>query len=186
LIARKVITGFLLFVLSFNWLGYDVVLSLIDSKLRTHARTAIDRGDYDASTLREIRVDLGLPYPTDWTGFEQISGTVTVDGIVYEFVERKYEQGQMVYRVLPNYKSTEVQQARKEVLAMSLDQHQDDPSESLPLNISLFKKLNIETTVSFSQETRVSIASRHHTPLCHPADLTLDGHVNPSAKPPEA
>lgn len=186
MIARKVITGFLLFVLSFNWLGYDFLLSLIESNLRTGARAAIERGDYNASTLREIRVDLGLPYPTDWSDFEQVNGTVTVDGIVYEFVERKYEQGQMVYRVLPNYKSTEVQKARAEVLAMSLDRDQDEHAGNLPGQISLFKKLNIETTVSFTQETWASIASSHQSLLCHPADLTLDGHVNPSAKPPEA
>jgi len=186
LIARKVITGILLFILSFNWLGYDLVLSVIDSNLRTGARAAIERGDYNASTLREIRVDLGLPYPTDWSDFEQVNGTVTVDGIVYEFVERKYEQGQMVYRVLPNFKSTEVQKARAEVLAMSLDREQDDPSGTLPGQISLFKKLNIETTVNVLDGSPALMADIHQPMLRPSVAYPLDGHVNTSSRPPEA
>ena len=186
MITRKVITSALLFILSFNWLGYDIVFSFMNRHLQDVARTNIDLGRYNPTTLREIRVDLGLPYPTDWNEFEKISGTVTVNGVVYEFVERKYEKGQMVYRCLPNIRSTELQETRNAWMARSVDTEPSDHSGSIPVNISLFKKLNIESTVEAISSALALMPDLHRPQPSDLAAVLLDGHPDSDPNPPEA
>lgn len=173
-------------ILSFNWLGYDLVFSFMNRHLRDDARTNIDLGRYDATKLKEIRVDLGLPYPTDWNEFEKVNGTVTVDGVVYEFVERKYEQGQMVYRCLPNLKGTELQQTRNAWLARSVDAESSDHSGSIPVNISLFKKLNIESTVDDINASLEWMSVLQPPFYSNQLAVLLDGHTDSDPNPPEA
>ena len=186
MITRKVITSALLFILSFNWLGYDLVFSFMNRHLQDVARQNIDLGRYDATKLKEIRVDLGLPYPTDWNEFEKVNGTVTVNGVVYEFVERKYEKGQMVYRVLPNVKSTGLQQTRNAWMARSVDNEPADDAASLPLNISHFKKLNIESTVEAWASSLALMPDLHRPCPSTLRAVLLDGHPDSDPNPPEA
>lgn len=143
---RQVLSSVMLFILAFNWLGYDLVANLMNSSLHKEANHRIEQGNYNKGQLIEIKVDLELPYATDWTAFERIQGAVTYKGVVYNFVERKYENGQMVYRCLPNQRGTELQNARDYFQTLVYDMESQDQQDPAP-NEQTAKKLSIETTV---------------------------------------
>lgn len=183
---RKVLSTILLLVLAFNWLGYELVARLLISNQRAVAQRDIDNRRYDARRLVEIRVDLGLPYGTDWEAFEAVEGVVTYQGTVYNFVERKFEKGQMVYRCLPNQRGTELQNAREYFQSLVFDLDSRDGTEQAPKPMPSVKKPSLETTVT---EPALSVAglpgfpshipSRHFSPA-------RDGFGFIPAEPPEA
>lgn len=176
----------MLLVLAFNWLGYELVAGLLIAKQREVAQRDIDNRRYDARRLVEIRVDLGLPYATDWKAFESVEGVVTYQGTVYNFVERKYEKGQMVYRCLPNHRGTELQNAREYFQSLVFDLDSRDGSEQAPKSMPSVKKPSLETTVS---EPAPSVAGLYglpsHIPFRH-FSATRDGFGFIPAEPPEA
>lgn len=132
-------------VLAMNWLGYDLIVGLIQSKENKQFYSKIEAGEYDTQQLYEIKVDLQLPYATDWAEFEKIRGTVVVDGVVYNFVERKYENGFMIYKCLPNHRGTELQNARDYFQTLVYDMEKQEKKNPAPKPAPV-KKLNIEST----------------------------------------
>lgn len=175
----------LFLILAFNWLGYDVVVAVLNAKARHTAQRAIDQRRYDPTQLIEIKVPLDLPYSTDWSSFEQVKGVISFEGVLYNFVERKYENGQMTYRCLPNQRGTEIQNARDYFYSLVYDLDKQEKGDSAPKQHAS-KKLNIETTVEpIGIDADLSIQ-----PTIERGRLLskymMDGHANLPLQPPEA
>lgn len=62
----------------------------------------LDNKQYDETTLIEIRIPVSLPYQTNWKEFERVDGEVEFNGMYYKFVERKLENGEIIYKCIPN------------------------------------------------------------------------------------
>lgn len=182
---RKVIAILFLAVLAINWLGYDLIVGIIQSNENKTFYSKVEAGDYKKDNLYEIKVDLQLPYATDWAEFEKIRGTIVVDGVVYNFVERKYENGFMIYKCLPNQRGTELQNARDYFQSLVYDMEKQDKKEDAPKPAAA-KKLNIETTV-LALQTHQFTSTNYHTAFNNfvSADR-LDGFGSIPTQPPDA
>jgi hypothetical protein len=84
----------------------------------------IDRAEYNEDDLIEISAPLNLPYYTDWQDFERRDGQVTINGVVYNYVARKYTNNVMVYKCIRNEKQQHINDVKK---------HIDDITFSIPL-----------------------------------------------------
>lgn len=184
---RKGLAFLLILLLSINWMGYEMVMGLLIAHNRQATQRTIAAGRYDAQHLIEIKVDLHLPYATDWPAFEAIEGTVHFQGVVYNFVERKYAQGHMIYRCLPNSRGTELQNAREYFQSLVFDLDRPGDNERAPTLPANGKKPSLETLVfetdHLSQllldQPPVSRLRFHATALCN-------GFGYLPAQPPEA
>ena len=182
---RKMIAILFLAVLAINWLGYDLIVGIIQSKADKTFYSKIEAGDYQKDHLYEIKVDLQLPYATDWAEFEKIRGTIVVDGVVYNFVETKYENGFMIYKCLPNHRGTELQNARDYFQSLVYDMEKQDKKEDAP-KPSAAKKLNIETTV-LALQAHQFISTNHATAYHNFVSAArLDGFGSIPTQPPDA
>lgn len=182
---RKFISLLLLVILAFNWLGYDLVVALMNRSIHRMAEARIEEGDFSSKDLIEIKVDLVLPYATDWASFEKINGTVSYQGMVYNFVERKYQNGQMIYRCLPNQRGTELQHARDYFYSLAYDLEKQDKKESVPKQQS-GKKLSIETTLLDLHAHSNDFAQLNTLYDAHLIRNRMDGFGFIPAEPPEA
>jgi hypothetical protein len=156
---RRILSLALLLVLAFNWLGYEMVVGILIEQNRRTAQRTIDQGGFDEGQLIEIQVPLPIPYATDWPAFEAVEGVVTYQGAVYNFVERKYEKGHMVYRCLPNRRGTELQNAREYFQSLVFDLDAETGSDSAPKQTSTVKKPSLETTVPDMAQHRSSLGA---------------------------
>ncbi|MEY4627938.1 MAG: hypothetical protein RLZZ595_264 [Bacteroidota bacterium] len=182
---RKLIAILFLAVLAINWLGYDLIVSIIQSKENKSFYSKIEAGDFKRDNLYEIKVDLQLPYTTDWAEFEKIRGTIVVDGVVYNFVERKYENGFMIYKCLPNHRGTELQNARDYFQSLVYDMEKQDKKEDAPKPAAA-KKLNIETIVLALQSNEFQSTNQLITFSSFISAEKLDGFGLIPSQPPEA
>ena len=182
---RRIISILLLLILAINWLGLDMVFTLMNAKAHRQLENKIEAGDYDANQLIELKVDLQLPYATDWASFEKTSGTIVVEGVVYHFVERKYENGQMTYRCIPNYKGTQLQSAREYFHNLAYEMEKQDKKDPAPKPASA-KKLSLETTVIEKIEwcsNHIAVANLHSA---HLPKAKMDGFGTIPSQPPDA
>jgi hypothetical protein len=162
---RKIIATIFLATLAMNWLGYDLIVAVIQNNAN--------------------KVDLDLPYATDWATFEKTRGTIVVDGVVYNFVERKYENGFMIYRCLPNHRGTELQNARDYFQSLVYDMEKQEKKDPAPKPAPV-KKLSIESTEleinNFSFATHI----QHNHPSSFISAARLDGFGSIPSQPPDA
>lgn len=98
----------------FNQCGYRLVANWLQEKTETRLEAAIEEKTYDPENLLELSVVTNLPYTNDWSDWERISGSVEVNGLHYQYVERKMEKGNMLYRCLPNTEKQNLLAARDE------------------------------------------------------------------------
>jgi hypothetical protein len=70
------------------------------SDVKMEARA--DLQAYDDKQLVEIRIPLSIPYYSDWDDFERHDGSVELNGVQYNYVKRKVQDGQLILLCLPN------------------------------------------------------------------------------------
>jgi hypothetical protein len=110
---------------------------------------------------------------------------VVVDGIHYKYVERKYEQGRMIYKCIPNSDKARLQNARDAFFQLAYDMQRSSDSKQPVNNAPAFKKAisDYEQQIETDPFRMVTIRS---VALCvHPAEACLTGHCNLPAQPPE-
>lgn len=165
-------------------MGFDLIVALRNYSINQTTQLAIDAGQYDPNSLVDIRVEMNLPYTSDWTAFEKVAGSFTQDGVVYNFVERKYEKGVMIFRCLPNDQGTILTHAKNQFFA---DAHDfEKPEKNNQQKNKSVKKLNIETPVPGFNQTNHTLEL---TTLVSNPSLTIaakDGFGFLPAQPPEA
>ncbi len=117
-----------------------MVADWLQIRAENNLQSAIDNHDYRADNLIELSVATNLPYTNDWLSWEQVKGTIEVNGYQYQYVERKLEKGKMFYRCLPNHEKQTVVSARDqfEQLVNNYNQQTDHKSPSKSIVISNF------------------------------------------------
>ncbi len=133
---------FLISILSFNWYGYDLLVKILENKYDEQLETALDNRDYDPSQLIELDAKVILPYVADWKDFERVDGEVMIDGIYYKFVERKYENGRIIYRCIPNKNKIKLHHARSTFYQL-MNEMQDSPDTQKKSGNHVFAKKTI-------------------------------------------
>lgn len=182
---RKIIATIFLATLAMNWLGYDLIVAVIQNNANKVFNNKIESGDFNTQNLYEIKVDLDLPYATDWATFEKTRGTIVVDGVVYNFVERKYENGFMIYRCLPNHRGTELQNARDYFQSLVYDMEKQEKKDPAPKPTPV-KKLSIESTELEINNFSFASHFQHNHPSSFISAARLDGFGSIPSQPPDA
>ena len=109
-----------------------MVADWLQIRAEDRLQTVIDDRSYDVANLVELSVITNLPYTNDWLEWEQVNGTIEIDGNHYQYVERKLAKGKMLYRCLPNSEKQTVVAARDEFsqLVNNFNQQTDQKSSS--------------------------------------------------------
>ena len=127
-------------ILLFNLGGYRILAGFLQTKAEQTLETKIDEGNYDNQQVIELSVVTNLPYTNDWKEWERCSGTIEVNGLHYQYIERKLEKGSMHYRCLPNAEKMNVVTARDEFfqLVNSFNQQPEGKKSSPTIVINNF------------------------------------------------
>jgi hypothetical protein len=133
---------FLISVLSFNWYGFDLLVNILEKQYDQELEEALDENDYDTSQSIEIDAKIILPYVADMQDFERIDGEVMIEGVYYKFIERKYENGRVIYRCIPNTNKINLYNARSTFMEL-MNEMQAAPENHKQTSNSLSVKKTI-------------------------------------------
>jgi hypothetical protein len=95
----------------------------LQQKEKSSFEAGIDKEIYEERDLITLKVPLSMPYQISWTGFERVDGEITIKGVIYKYVKRKIEDGQLVLLCLPYYKKMNLVKA-----AVEFGNHGNDPA----------------------------------------------------------
>jgi hypothetical protein len=138
---KRLLAIFFLFVLLFNVGGYRILFYYAGEQATAKLIASVEEEQFHRDDLLTLTVPLALPYQTDWADWEKVRGEIEIDGVRYEYVQRKVTGGQMVLQCLPNKAQTKIESARDRFFSLANSFQADDGG----------KKESSGTVVKFSK-----------------------------------
>jgi hypothetical protein len=90
----------------------------------------VEQEQFETSDLITLSVPLSLPYQTNWVGWEKVRGEITIDGVTYQYVQRKVENGHIVVQCLPNRQQAKIESARDRFFQLANSFQADNSSNN--------------------------------------------------------
>jgi hypothetical protein len=81
----------------------------------------LDQNIFDEQQLIELRIPITLPYHTETKEFERYNGQIELNGIHYQYVKRKIENGELVLLCIPNQEKQQLANARDQFFKLVND-----------------------------------------------------------------
>jgi hypothetical protein len=142
---KKVIAILFVGILLFNGFGYRIVSNYFDQKASAHLSELIEQNNYNESELVSVKTPINLPYYSNNPKFERVDGEMEIDGIVYQYVERRVYNDSVEIRILPNQDRLHIKNAKEsfDKLASDFEQKLTD-KKSVPVNKSSVKLISFD------------------------------------------
>lgn len=172
-----------LFVLAFNFVGYRFLFSYLQNNSTAVLEKKLDKQDYNDGDLISIKTPLNLPYYSSSPDYERVSGSIKIDGIYYEYVQRRVYQDTLELLCLPNDAKTKLHEASNGIAKSSSDFQTTDQGKhgSSVLKIS-FPDLFHQADANLSIAT--SILSKNY--FFSNNRLFLPGYSSNPDRPPQS
>ena len=142
----------------FNGFGYRILSNYFDQKASAHLTELIEQNNYNESELVSVKTPINLPYYSNNPKFERVDGEMEIDGIIYQYVERRVYNDSVEIRILPNQDRLHIKNAKEsfDKLASDFEQKLTD-KKSVPVNKSSVKLLSFDY---INQENKWSLEKK--------------------------
>jgi len=142
---KKITAILLLGILLFNGFGYRILSNYFDQKASEHLVSLIEQNNYNESELVSVKTPINLPYYANNPKFERVDGEMEMNGIVYQYVERRVYNDSVEIRVMPNQDRLHIKNAKEsfDKLASDFEQKLTD-KKSVPVNKSSVKLISFD------------------------------------------
>jgi hypothetical protein len=97
----------------------------------------VDKNNYDEGQLLSIKTKLDLPYYSSSPQYERAYGTVTIEGVQYQYVNRRVYKDTLELLCIPNEAKTKMQSLKNELAKAFADGHSSTPKKNTTLKITL-------------------------------------------------
>jgi hypothetical protein len=132
---KKIVAILFFSILLFNWIGYRIVIDLVEDQHTRQMAIKVEQADYNESELISVKTYYPLPYLTNTPDFERWDGEVNVNGVVYKYVKRRFINDSIEFLCLPDYRSTQIKNDKENLLRIANDlpqQEQNKKQEKAP------------------------------------------------------
>ena len=129
----------------FNGFGYRMVANYFDQKAAENFVALIEQEDYNDADLVTIKTPVNLPYYANNAKFERVDGEMVIDGIVYQYVQRRVYNDSIEIKVLANQDRLHIKNAREDFYKLAQDLQKDSQDKkSTPTGKSSSKLLTFD------------------------------------------
>lgn len=108
-------------IVFFNFYGYRLAIAYMQSSSDAAIQQKVDKNNYNDNELISIKTTLNLPYYTSSTNYERAYGSVTINGVAYEYVKRRVHNDTLELLCLPNQTKTNLQSVKNEITKSQAD-----------------------------------------------------------------
>lgn len=142
---KRIAAILLLGLLLFNWVGYELYTSVMKNRADKTMIADLDQNNFSDADLISIKVPaVHLSSYVESKEFQRVDGQIEINGIQYNYVKRRYVDGNLELLCIPNKAATKIQSARDEFFKLVNDlQHPGQSKKSDQQNKSL-KSFNAE------------------------------------------
>ncbi len=141
-----------------------------------------DKNNYNDSELISIKTTLHLPYYTGSNTYERVYGSVTINGVDYEYVKRRVYNDTLELLCLPNHAKTNLKKAGNAIAKATADA---EPSGSKKNGIA--KKISLPQFCN-SLQAMTAFNSRKLKPCYYNfnSNFCLNGFTKQPERPPQS
>jgi len=140
---KKLIAIILSIIFLFNIGGYRLWYYFEQQQADRFLEAILDKAAYNEAELITIKVPLSLPYQNDNKDFERVTGEINCNGIIYKYVKRKIENGELILLCLPDKNKMQLETAKQDFFKNTNDLSQNSKRPDNSKSIS-FKNLSWE------------------------------------------
>ena len=132
-------------VMLFNGFGYRIVANYFDQKAAENFIAIIDENDYNEADLVTIKTPVNLPYYANNSKFERVDGEIVINGMVYQYVQRRVYNDSIEIKVLANQDRLHIKNAREDFYKLAQDlQKNSEDKKSTPSGKASSKLLTFD------------------------------------------
>ena len=140
---KRVAAILLLGLLIFNWVGYEIYITVLQQFAHESLIDELDRKNYADADLISIKVrTVHLSSYVNTKNFERVDGKIDIEGIQYNYVKRRFRQDSLELLCIPNKAATHLQTARNEFFKIVNDLQQPGQTKKSGQPNSAFKGFN--------------------------------------------
>jgi len=121
MLFRKIATILLLSFLFFNWVGYWLFISWVESHAETLLESRLEDGRYDRSQLLLVRIPAHLPYGNASTAFDRESGKVDIGNFHYRYVGKRLYNDSVEFLCIPDREANRFQNVKNDFFSLVND-----------------------------------------------------------------
>jgi hypothetical protein len=136
---KKIIAILLIAVLLFNWVGYRVFTSILETQSSNKLVAAFDNRHTEDLELISLKVPSSLPYYTGTGEFEKAVGEIEIDEIQYNYVQRKVTHDSIEYICVVNKAKTAIKKASDQYYKLVNDVDQNSTKKGTTAKIKMLK-----------------------------------------------
>jgi hypothetical protein len=143
--VKRIAATILLGLLLFNWVGYEVYTAVLADRADKTMVATLDQNNYSDGDLISIKVPaLHLSSYVNSKEFQRVDGQIEIEGILYNYVKRRYTGDYLEYLCIPNKTATSLQSAKNEFFKLVNDLQHPGQSKKSDQHSSSFKGFNAE------------------------------------------
>lgn len=142
----------------------------------------VDRKDYSDDELLSIKTKLNLPYYSSSPEFERTYGSVTVDGVVYEYVKKRVYKDTLELLCLPNNAKTALQDVKNNLAKTSAEGQASVPVKKGPATL----KISLPDFCQFVETTAVLSVRLNTNYLSQTESFSTSDFTKQQERPPQA
>ena len=125
---KRVLAILLLGILLFNWGGYRLLSSWLETRADSRLEANLDNNNYNESDLVSIKIAANLPYYINSPAYERVDGEINIKGVNYKYVKRRMYNDSLELLCIPNIEKTGLQNAREDFFRLANDLMSDNSS----------------------------------------------------------
>ncbi|MEP6711428.1 MAG: hypothetical protein ABJA37_03380 [Ferruginibacter sp.] len=125
---KKIVSALLIFLLFFNWFGYNLVVNYLQQKADVNMEAMLDTNQYEDAQLIELKIPTNIPYQTSWASYERYDGEVKLNGAIFKYVKRKVANDTLYLMCIPNTKKMQLETVRDDFFKNTNDLAQNNHS----------------------------------------------------------
>lgn len=141
-LVKKMAAILILILLLFNWVGYQLYITIAESAENQTMITRLDGDLYMDSDLISVKIPVVhlSPY-ANTRDFERVNGQIEIQGRVFNYVKRRISQDSLEFLCIPNDQATLLRIAKYDFFKLVTDL-QSEQSKKPNANNSGHKALN--------------------------------------------
>ncbi|MFT4154376.1 hypothetical protein [Parafilimonas sp.] len=128
---RKLFAIALLSIHVFTMGGYRLVLNYFEQKADKSLVQKLDNNQYSESELITLKIPLNMPYACDRSGFKRCDGTIKINGVFYNYVNRKLANDTLILQCIANHEKNKLHKVNNEYAKYAGDAQPSSSSDKV-------------------------------------------------------
>ncbi len=110
-----------LLIMLFNLFGYRVIFHFVQKANEAQLQLQLDNDWYNDAELVSVKTPLNLPYYSNSSEYEKISGSIEIEGVEYEYVKRRVYNDSLELLCLPDKTQQKLKNAEVDFTKMTAE-----------------------------------------------------------------